>query len=46
MKYSMPNLVQFHEIFDHTKQTFFLKLLIWNNSKFPYEKLTFLLDKL
>ena len=24
----------------------FLKLLIWNNSKFPYEKLTFFLGKL
>ena len=28
------------------KRDLFLKLLIWNNSKFPYEKLTFFLGKL
>ena len=30
----------------HDKKNLFLKLFIWNKSKFPYEKLTFFLGKL
>ena len=44
MGYSIPSLVQFQEVFVHTKKAF-LKLFIWNNRKFPWENLTFL-DKL
>ena len=44
--HSLPSLVQFGQHYDLIKQSYFLKTLIWNNRKFPYEKLTFFLRKL
>ena len=45
----MPSLVQFEQLYDLIKKTYFqnyLKLTIRNNRKFPYENLTFFLGKL
>ena len=49
MEYSTPSLVQFGQLYDLIKKTYFSKYLKFANlevRKFPYEKLTFFLDKL
>ena len=38
-------MVWFEQLLDPTKKTFFLKLLIWKNRKFPYEELFFFLGE-
>ena len=49
MGYSIPSLVRFEQLLDPTKKTYFkytyLKLF-GNNTKIPYEILTFFLGKL
>ena len=46
MGYSIPSLVRFGQLLDPMKKTFFLKFVICEIRKFPYEKLTFFLGKL
>ena len=49
MGYSIPSLVRFGQLLDPTKKTYFKnynRKIIRNNSKFPYELLTFFLGKL
>ena len=44
MGYSTPSLVRFGQLYDLIKKTYFSKL--FKIRKFPYEILTFFLDKL
>ena len=41
MEYSIPSLVHFEQLPDPMKKTFFLKFVICEIRKFPYEELTF-----
>ena len=46
MGYYIRSLVRFGQLLDPTIKTNFLKIVIRKLRKFPYEKLTFFLDKL
>ena len=46
MEYSIPSLVQFKQLLDPMKKDLFLKFVICEIRKFPYENLTFFRDKL